>query len=194
MRHFFVASFVLVLLSALPRSARADLVYEIQNYPAEQNNATLTGTTTTDGTIGALKSNNVLSWTWTITPDGGTATTFSSTDGNATMIVGTPVASSTQITVAVSQVLDLYNSQMLSSEGLEWDRGPAQIYRGGIPTGDVWSDSKSGSDTLGGVNPWVIAVAATAAPEPSAFFVAGAGGLFGIAYSLARKRKAARAA
>jgi hypothetical protein len=194
MRHVFLASFVLGVLSAVPCSARADLTYNIQNYPADQNGATLTGTITTDGTIGALGATDILSWTWTITPSGGTATTFSSTDANASMILVTPVASSSEITVAPDQILLLYNTALVDKEELAWDRGPApQHYRGGIATGDVWADS---SPAMGGVDPWVVAktAATTAAPEPSTLIVAGAGGLIGIAYSLARKRKAARAA
>ena len=71
--------FLAVLVAAVSNAWANDITYSIDNYPADQNGWTITGTITTDGTIGPLVSNNVISWAWTI--ENGTQTyNASSTD------------------------------------------------------------------------------------------------------------------
>ncbi len=59
-------------------------------------------------------------------------------------------------------------------------------------TGYLWENF---APSMGGTNPWVIAVAqSTAVPEPSTLAMAGLVSVCGIAYSLARRRRAQRMA
>jgi hypothetical protein len=65
------------LMLALP--AHADPLYQLNNYPALQNGWTLTGSITTDGTIGTLTTADIVAWQWTVT-QGNISLSFSSTD------------------------------------------------------------------------------------------------------------------
>ena len=60
MRKCASATVAFVVLLNLPRIAKADLSYSIQNYPTDQNGANLTGTITTDGVIGTLAASDIL--------------------------------------------------------------------------------------------------------------------------------------
>ena len=67
MRHLSFAALTLCLLLAVPRTTRAgQITYDLQNYPADQNGHTLSGTITTDGTIGTILGQNIVSWNVTI--------------------------------------------------------------------------------------------------------------------------------
>ena len=62
----------------------ADRMYELQSVPTD--GWTLSGTITTDGTIGTIQATNILSWTWTIS-GGGSSVTVSSTDPGAAVAI-----------------------------------------------------------------------------------------------------------
>ncbi len=102
MGRFTVAVVAFVVLLAAPCIGNAGTItYSIQNYPADQNGATLSGTITTDGAIGNLASSDILSWSWTITPAGGTPVTVtSSVAGLYNKLDGSVVASPIEITIA----------------------------------------------------------------------------------------------
>jgi hypothetical protein len=105
MRHLSFAAATLCLLLVVPRTTRAgQIIYDIQNYPTEQVDSTtgtfdhnVSGTITTDGTIGALTPNNILSWS--VTFDGSFTFSTSLDPGATTSISGVPTATSTQITL-----------------------------------------------------------------------------------------------
>jgi VCBS repeat-containing protein len=191
MRGLVLATTGIALLFAIPHSLEAgQITYTIQNYPADQNGASLAGTITTDGAIGNLAIADILSWSWTITPAGGTATTVSSSDAlTSAFFVGSVVASQTSITIA-GNANNAFALLQRDASGdvfndLEYDRfvGGVQQYIGQL-TGDVWATM---NPVMGSTDPWVIAEVSTV-PEPSSLCLTGMGAMFGIAYSLARKR------
>jgi hypothetical protein len=65
MRNAIVAQAVLALLTAVG-PAKADIIYNLMDYPALQNGYDISGTITTDGTLGNLTSGNIVSWQFTI--------------------------------------------------------------------------------------------------------------------------------
>lgn len=187
MGRFTVAAAALVALLAAPCFCNAGLItYSIQNYPADQNGANVSGTITTDGTIGNLSAGDILSWSWTITPAGGTAFTFSSTEGTSRLYVsGSVVASPSEITIAEPS-LGYENAFEFMAYG-----GGADYYRNDFTdfysAENVWFTY---NPSMGGTDPWVIAVASAAVPEPSSLTLAGLAVLSGLAHGLARTRKA----
>jgi hypothetical protein len=154
-------------------SAKADITYSIANYPADQNGASLSGTIVTDGATGSLSASDILSWSWTITPAGGTPFTFSSSDaGAAVAISGTVIASQTAITIGASSGpsndFALYNSTTLVAD-LEYDRDTGEDgYFGANSAGQVWATTEP---MMGGQDPWVIA--SNAVPEPGTLTMLG---------------------
>ena len=102
MGRFALAAASLIVLLAFPLLCDAGTItYSIQNYPSDQNQASLSGTITTDGTIGDLAASDILSWSWTITPIGGAPYTLSSSDAGDTNVDGSLVASASEITMAL---------------------------------------------------------------------------------------------
>ena len=67
-----------LLAVCLPQASRASMIYDIVDYPGLENGWTVSGTITTDGTIGTLSASNITAWSWTLT-NGGTTDTWSST-------------------------------------------------------------------------------------------------------------------
>jgi hypothetical protein len=191
MRGFVLVATGIALLLAAPYTTEAgQTTYSIENYPADQNGASLSGTITTDGAVGALATADILSWSWTITPAGGTATTVSSADAfTSVFFFGTVIASSSSITIAgtANNAFALLQRDSGDSvvNNLEYDRivGETQQYIGQL-TGDVWATM---NPAMGANDPWVIAELSSV-PEPSSLCLAGVATLFGGAYTLARKR------
>jgi hypothetical protein len=59
---------VLVAVVGLGQTCAADpITYNLVDYSSLENGWTLSGTITTDGTIGALAASDITSWTFTIT-------------------------------------------------------------------------------------------------------------------------------
>ena len=71
MKRIRLAVAALATLFVVPHIAEAGLItYSIQNYPADQEGSTLSGSITTDGNLGILTATDIISWTWTIShPD-----------------------------------------------------------------------------------------------------------------------------
>ena len=68
MHRFTLQVAMLLTLLTLPPAVLANashITYSILNSPELQNGWTLSGTITTDGTIGQIQGSNILSWTWT---------------------------------------------------------------------------------------------------------------------------------
>jgi len=202
MRHVSFAIASLYMLLVVPQMTRADLIYNIQNYPSDQNGHTLSGTITTDGTIGTLTASNIVSWV--VTFDG--TDTFRSTDpgGKIAYYLTDLVANSVNLTVGTGADLGLFvlppNPSNLTA-GVQWSNsGPdstVDYYSAQYSTpitNILWEDSMHNPPpSFGGTNPWVIGIAqSTAVPEPSTFVGAGLVVVCGIAYGLARKRRAQR--
>ena len=62
---------MLFTLLTRPPAVMADRTYDLQSGPSSPVGWTLSGTITTDGTIGTIQATNILSWTWTLTGAGG---------------------------------------------------------------------------------------------------------------------------
>ena len=148
------------------RATAAATTYEIQNYPADQNQATLRGTITTDGTIGLLAGVNILKWTWTIYAAGFSPFTLSSSSPGAQITGFCAVASSKNITIVASGLFTCAGQSLQLSDGfnqpttalLGWRRtlsfGNGINYSASIPGSLVWFTS---NPAMGGTDPWVIA-------------------------------------
>jgi PEP-CTERM motif len=194
MREFALAVMAFVVMPAFPRICDAGTItYSIQNYPADQNGASLSGTITTDGTIGNLASSDILSWSWTITPLGGTPFTLTSSDPDSiTNVLGSLVASASEITIAVpvnggaeTNDLTLENAGGIGSLEYSRESGGSVYFGYTASNAPIWF---TGNPSMGGTDPWVIATASV--PEPSTITLAGLGAVVGLLHGLARKRRA----
>jgi hypothetical protein len=175
------------LLLAVPRTTRAgSIIYDIQNYPSQQNGHTLEGTITTDGQIGPLAFSDITSWSVTID----NTITFRSTDaGSSTVLLGDVQATSTSITLSAPASINPNYLSLGDLQGiLSWQRAAGTtlgiygaIY---VPVGNLWTTT---STTLGGNDPWVIA----AVPEPSSLWMAVSGISASLAYGWFRHRREA---
>lgn len=159
------------------------IIYDLDNYASEQNGWTLSGTITTDGTIGTLTGANITAWNFSETNG---ATTYSlSSDTGALLVLDNLVATSTELTLAAASPTD-YNNVFgfgaASQPNIEYYR---QYHSSSYSTNQyssftpisgttLWADSNLSS--LGG-DPWVIATAEqpSAAPEPSSLVLFGMG-------------------
>jgi hypothetical protein len=198
MRRIVFAMSLVVMLSALSRIAEAgEITYLIQSYPADQEGAALSGAITTDGVIGILAATDVLSWSWTITPLGGTPFTLSSSDTGTTLTTaGDVVASQSSITVGLAPQGGLSGLGLLTfdvASDLEYARmtnrfgEPISNEYDGITFagGHIWQND---NPVMGGTDPWVIAQVASV-PEPASVTLAGLGAACGIACYLARSHR-----
>ena len=207
-RLVFATVFPIMLIAAAHPGEAGPITYTIQNYPADQNGATLSGTITTDGVIGNLAGTDILSWTWTVTPSGGTPVTASSSDVDAVpaFIVGSVVASQSSITMAAPAGGTLTSNQFFLDSGIPGavdalgyirdllNGEPQNTYSGAIinptegTTGFVWLTT---NPAMGGTDPWVIAVAGASVPEPSSIMLLGLGftGLVGRAWNRSRRKQ-----
>jgi hypothetical protein len=196
---WFAAASVSMLIAAPHLAEAGEITYAIQNYPADQQGATLSGTITTDGVIGTLAATDILSWSWTITPAGGTPSTVTSSDAGAEAFsVGSIVASQSAITIAPTGstddsalALDVVERERLIS-GLLYDRpgisGMPSTYDGTDDDSVVWNTP---NPAMGGTDPWAIAEVATV-PEPSSLTLAALAVTCAVALGEARKRRRLR--
>ncbi len=178
---FSVVTTIVLMVSANIAEAGA-ITYAIENYPADQEGYTLSGTITTDGVIGGLAASDIVSWSWTISYPGEPPVTFSSSDPQSGVFLdGAVVASQSAIIVGLpsqpgANFLELYQGVPGSIENaivynrlLSAGLPPVNDYDGATSAIGGWSTY---SPSMGGTDPWVIA-ATTAVPEPSSLALAG---------------------
>ena len=68
MQKTTLRAMTLFTLLTLPQAVLAgSITYDIVNYPDLQNGWTLSGTITTDATMGPITQLDITSWTWSIT-------------------------------------------------------------------------------------------------------------------------------
>ncbi|MBV8130119.1 MAG: PEP-CTERM sorting domain-containing protein [Planctomycetaceae bacterium] len=193
MRQLSFATATLCLLLVVPPTTRAgQIIYDIQNYPADQNGHIVSGNITTDGFIGQLAPDDILSWSVTI--DG--TQTFTSTDVGAHTLVlgvqsnptdltmGTPPTGSASLQIATEVgeggTLLLYSRPALAT-------GANPVYQGEFDGKILW---RTLNPLMDGTNPWVLAVApASAVPEPSSLWLLGTAITAGLAYGWSRHRR-----
>jgi len=194
MHRFTLQAVMLFTLLTLPSAVLADRTYNIQNYPDLQNGWTLSGTITTDGTIGTIIPPNILSWTWTIT-NGASSFTVSSTDPGAV------VKTTDGITATGVALLVPFPNQalLLTSPGgaLTWGTDLTQYSTAGEAfltptTGTGWSTTETAEP---GSPAWLFAsTSPVAVPEPSSLNIVGFGAVCGCVHVMGHKRRARRTA
>jgi len=149
---------------------------------------------TTDGTIGLLGPNNFTSWTWTVTNPTETFTaTYKNTDpGAAVAVEGNVVmATGTSLLLLGTGTGELEFGEANSTlSDLEWVRN-SDVYVAYVPNPGPSNYPWVATPPIGyGSGVWTIA----SVPEPSSIVLGGLGTVCGIAYGLARKRRAQRKA
>jgi len=182
MRRFFefwVAG-LLLLLGGADGASAGSITYHILDFPAYQNGFNVTGTITTDGTIGNLSASNITSWSVTVS-QGGASETFTSNDSGAFVVIeNTLVATSTGLYLPPTSDYSTQNLlELLSApqgahiiDEIHWSNSFTPFYLGSFnfaPT--AWNTVP---DAFSGKN-WVIATV----PEPSSlalFSIAVVGG------------------
>jgi hypothetical protein len=181
-RTFLLAALGLGVV-VTPTSHGASIVYTFQSYNSLQNGYTLSGTITTDGTIGALAPANITAWSYTIT--NGTTTDHESGGGNDVYVTGVTV-SATSISMGVSSGSSNFPNNLVFTNGfvglLEYTRTPpsnapgfGDSYQAFSPNASLfWSASASNPPGLSlGGNTWIIAAnLAQAVPEPGSLTLA----------------------
>lgn len=196
---------MLFTLLTLPSAVMADRTYELESGPSLLG-GTLSGTITTDGTIGTIQATNILSWTWTMT-SGGSSFTVSSTDPGAAVWTSTGLTS----TGAALLVPDLGSIGFRGPGGaLQWDN-PVGYLPGVNPDNQTqYNQVQWGADNGGlggpGVSWWqgmpapgtmagqIASTSPVAVPEPSPLYIAGFGAVYGCVYVMGQKRRARRTA
>ncbi len=203
MRQLSFATATLCLLLVVPPTTRAgQIIYDIQNYPADQNGHTLSGTITTDGVIGTLTSADIKAWTVTFD----NTYTFRLSDvGSGTTVIGDVQATAQTITIGPAPSSGGSDFGMYSGPFPAYGNGVASVfyirlnappyplpeYEAGYPpisTAALLWDTLN--PNMGGTEPWVIAVApASAVPEPSSLWLLGTAISAGLAYGWSRHRR-----
>lgn len=177
MRRVFLRLFstaLVLFVTIVGQVSAGTITYAIVNYAADQNGATVSGSITTDGTIGTLSASDILSWNWTIT-QGTSAYTLSSSDLGTAVSLNNAVASETNITLSLpsqgqpTNYFALVGSDSGMSGDLEYDHYPGDnVYVGSTNTGTAFLNT---NPVLNGAEPWIVANAAV--PEPSTLTMIG---------------------
>jgi hypothetical protein len=164
-------------MAAVGAASAGNITYDLINYPAFQNGSTLGGSITTNGQIGDLSFSDVLAWQVIVTPPGGVAFKFDSTQPGSSVPQFQGVTADLQfIKLSATPDFDLFGNEAFfagptSRGALFYERAslliPVERYEATAPQ-LVW-DSNPGPTDLGG-DPWIIATVPTtvsAVPEPS---------------------------
>lgn len=188
MRRILVAGgAALLMLLALPAAVvSADMTYDLNSFAADQNGWTLTGSITTDGTIGVLAKSDFLAWTWTVT-EGSTSYTYASTDSGASLALQNGSTIMTNVTgtqILIPLTPAHANGLALTVAGvarLQWiNNSDGGSYSSGLlGISSFWLTEKP---QMGGYEPWIIA-GALPVPEPSTLVLAGISLLVGLGYT-----------
>ena len=160
----------------------ATITYSIVNNAGFQNGYTLSGSITTDGTIGDVTS-GILDWNWTVT-DNATSEVVRSLSGNGATNSFSVQASATQITL---EPFGEYSSLQLGGGGVSWNRYAAEDFGGFVTPAidnyffqynstNYWMNQSESPLALSSTadGSWIIADGGVSAvPEPSAFALLG---------------------
>jgi hypothetical protein len=176
------------------------ITYHIQNYAALQNGYTLSGTITTDGTLGVLASSDIASWTFTVTK-GSFSSTMNSTDPGTSAALSNLTATATQILLPPplsATDFNFFNLTNTAGQGLVYNQNPQPLgvfpfYVASTPDNHgnpYWFDSTPPPPSLGGTT-WVIAQVSQAptVPEPASLTLALLGGACVAVFERTRRRR-----
>lgn len=164
---------LLTVFNLAPRDVHADIIYTMDNYASLQNGYTVSGSITTDGTIGQLvTTSDLTSWDIIISQGSTVLSTLSST--NSVTIPTNITVTSTTLSLAGGDNLGIYDA----SGSINWlgDGGAYAAYANGV---ELWF-------TVWNANAPI--ATASAVPEPSTAILAVFAAVSGIAYGWARKR------
>jgi hypothetical protein len=219
MKKFLRAMSLLLITAASFSAAQASSIeYLINDYPALEAGYKISGSFTTDGTIGGLSAGNITAWTWTLSNSSGSTVYGTLSNANSWIEINSNVnASSTQITISPTFNMFDYNSLSIQgpTNGLgaftAWRRaGPDMMPDPSNPMGNIITPAQDTFQghyyqhgffaqsnnppglTLTDVNNWVVASVATppaSVPEPSTFVAAVLGGLGLIVNNRLRRSK-----
>jgi PEP-CTERM motif len=193
MRQFvFAAVAVSVLVAGARTTLAGQITYSLQNYAADQNGSTLSGSVTTDGNLGTLTSADIVAWTWTVTPPVGPPLTLSGVTSTVSLLMATdqqlllPIGENN----AIPSEFFLVGPVGSSTAQLEY-------FRPSVGQGDSIYSAANGNlasaywitdnPQMGGTDPWVIGVATSSVPEPSGVVLLGLG-ITGFIVAGARRR------
>jgi hypothetical protein len=165
-----------------------DITYDLLNNPQDHQGWNLSGTITTDGKLGALTSDDILSWAVTITESNKTYS-FNSSEPWKTVVTSDVSATPTALNLGTGGELILGASLGGNSptDYLIW--GPSGFTQAAQPQynfPNIWTIHDPTDNPCG--PPWTIATVPNAVPEPSSFvLICGALTLLG-GYSRFRNR------
>ena len=200
-------SAVAIFSSILGTQASADYVYDIQNYPSQQSGYELSGQIVTNtNTSGPLAAGEIVSWSWTVSGGGlSSPITLTSSDSNAQVqIEGTVDISPASISISqplkpsnfgdvnANEIMfvdslsgtNLGYSRQSDGDGLDVDSYFAS-------NGTTLWETAGGDIQLGGTDPWLIATAAQAAPEPGPLTLLASGFLAIAGFGIYRRQRRA---
>src|SRR5271157_1915349 len=204
---WFALAIAVTMLAASGQARGGDITYNLVNYPSAQEGWTLSGSITTDGTLGTLTNRNIVSWTWTVTYPSFQTDTYSS-DGveSYAMIVGMQASaydlyipvqfSSGQNEVALELASPTPAGRIsvlgwITPSSTGFFTGLYQAQDTSLPYEFWYQIAPTGAGPGGSL---LIAGSAPPVPEPASIVLAGLAGVCGIAYGLVRKRRAQRKA
>ncbi len=126
MRRFYLASIALTVVLFLSKSVVAgSITYNVIDYPDQQDGYHVSGTITTDGTIGALTASNFLSWSLLVT-NGSESHLISSADpgpGPQVTVVGDVEATASTLYLPTDVPVDQLNYILILRGGtnrIQW--------------------------------------------------------------------------
>ncbi len=193
--------------SGLGQARGGDITYNLVNYQSYQEGWTLSGSITTDGTLGILTERNIISWTWTVTYPSFNSYTYASDGIYSVEVIKNLQASAYELYVPV-QINSGQNEVALELASptpaggisvLGWITPSSTGFITGLYQAQdtslpflFWYQIAPPATGPGGS--LIIAGSAPPVPEPSSIVLAGMAGVSCIAYGQARKQRARRKA
>jgi PEP-CTERM motif len=191
-----------LLLGVLGKVEATLITYDFVNYPADQSGWTLSGSITTDGHLGFIGSQDIISWNWTAS-NGAQSVSFDSSQPNAWTDVyrytaGYPQPANVIWATPTELTLPFHNQQQWGEVGIElgynaggyypvapdlewWDTNfqTASVYAG-YP--GLWDAEPASDFILGGY------VVAAVVPEPASLTVLGISAVCALGYTWRRRK------
>jgi hypothetical protein len=167
---------ILTGFTLAPRDVHADIIYMMDNYASLQNGYTISGSITTDGTIGQLvTTSDLTSWDIIISQGATVISTFTSTN-SVTIPTNITVTSATLSVAGGDDNLAFAN--FTSDSGIIW-LGSGGVYEASANGVEIWRIDWNANAPI---------ATASAVPEPSTAILAVFAAVSGVAYGWARKR------
>jgi len=179
MKRISLAAATIAMLLVPSISEAGPITYVLQNYAADQNGSTLTGSVTTDGNLGTLTSADIVSWSWTISAPLGPPLTVSGSTIGSHAGANLLIATTQQLLLSEGGNLNpaefFLRGPAAAEDSLAWVRDPSEnVYYSynSSASSYIWDTSNPG---MGGTDPWVIGVSGASVPEPASVTLLGLG-------------------